>query len=242
MWRRVAPALVLVALAPFVGEVLPGSIPTHLLAAYPVLLPMYGGGALLVRELTRRAGRGGPTLLLLAAAYGVVEEGLGDMSLFNPDFLGLHLLAAGNLFGIGWVWWFKVLTLHVVWSIGVSLVLAEALLAWRGATPWLGRVGLVMAGVVFALGTALVHAAAGESYVLSIAQLAGSLGLVVALVAAAFLLPGGGRGPPPIRATIRATRRAHGWWVSWRSCRPASSWPWTLASPALWRHGSPHWG
>ena len=62
---------------------------------------MYGGGALLVRELTRRSGRGGLTLLLLGAAYGVVEEGLGDMSLFNPNFLGLHLLARGRLFGIG---------------------------------------------------------------------------------------------------------------------------------------------
>jgi hypothetical protein len=37
MWQRVAPALVLVLLAPFVGEVLLGSIPTHFLAASPWL-------------------------------------------------------------------------------------------------------------------------------------------------------------------------------------------------------------
>jgi hypothetical protein len=199
MWRRVAPALVLVLLAPFVGEVLPGSMPSHLIYAYPALIPMYGGGALLVRELTRRIGRGGLTLLLLGAAYGVVEEGLGDMSLFNPNFLGLHLLAAGNLFGIGWVWWSEVLTLHVVWSIGASVLLAEALFARRGTAPWLGRVGLVVAGVMFALGTALVHAAAGEGYVLSIAQLGGSLGLVLVLMAAALRLPRRWPRPPDPR-------------------------------------------
>jgi hypothetical protein len=33
-----------------------------------VLAPMSGGGALLIREVARRAGRGWPTVLLLAAA------------------------------------------------------------------------------------------------------------------------------------------------------------------------------
>jgi hypothetical protein len=220
MWRRVAPALVLVLLAPFVGEVLLGSIPTHLIYAYPALVPMYGGGALLVRELTRRVGGGGLTVLLLGAAYGVVEEGLGDMSLFNPNFLGLHLLEHGNLFGIGWVWWLDVLTLHVVWSIGTSVVLVEALFARRGTAPWLGRVGLAMSGVVFALGTALVHAAAGEGYVLSPAQLVGSLGLILALVATAFLLPRSRRWPLPARDPRRVP---HPWLVGVAAFVPASA-------------------
>ena len=223
LWRRAAPALVLVLLAPFVGEVLLGSIPTHLLYAYPALVPMYGGGALLVRELTRRSGRGGLTLLVLGAAYGVVEEGLGDMSLFNPNFLGLHLLEHGNLFGIGWVWWLDVLTLHVVWSIGVSVVLAEALFARRGAAPWLGRVGLVVAGVVLALGTALVHAAAGEGYALSTAQLVGSLGLILALVAVALLLPRPRRWPPPADDPRRVRQAPPPWLVGVAAFVPASA-------------------
>ena len=86
MTRRIAPALVLVFLAPFVGEVLLGNTPLRLIGAYLLVLPMYGFGALFIRELSRRTGRGWPTILILGVAYGVVEEGLADMSLFNPNF------------------------------------------------------------------------------------------------------------------------------------------------------------
>jgi hypothetical protein len=189
-----APALALVSLAPFVGEVLLGNTPLRLIFVYFVTLLMYGCGALLIRELSRRSGRGWPTILILGVAYGVVEEGLGDMSLFNPDFYGEHLLSYGNWLGIGWPWWLYVLTLHAVWSIGVSIALAEALFTGRGTAPWLGRTGLVVCVVVFALGLAFVHFAAGDGYQLTTGQLVLSLVLVAALAAVAFLLPGR-RGP-----------------------------------------------
>jgi hypothetical protein len=189
MTRRIAPALVLVFLAPFVAEVLLGDFPVRLIFAYFLVLPMYGFGALFIRELSRRTGRGWPTILILGVAYGVVEEGLGDMSLFNPNFLGQHLLNYGNLFGVGWPWWFFVLTLHAVWSIGVSIAIAEALFARHGTYPWLGRRGLVVSGVVFGLGVVLVHFVAGEGYKLSADEFALSLVLAVVLAAAAFLLP-----------------------------------------------------
>ena len=189
MTRRIAPALVLVFLAPFVGEVLLGNTPLRLIGVYLLVLPMYGFGALFIRELSRRTGRGWPTILILGVAYGVVEEGLADMSLFNPNFLGQHLLSYGNLFGIGWPWWFFVLTLHAVWSIGVSIALAEALFARHGPYPWLGRTGLVVSGVVFGLGVVLVHFVGGEGYKLSAGELVLSLVLVAVLTAVAFLLP-----------------------------------------------------
>jgi hypothetical protein len=189
MTRRIAPAFVLVFLAPFVGEVLLGNTPLRLIGAYLLVLPMYGFGALFIRELSRRTGRGWPTILILGVAYGVVEEGLADMSLFNPNFLGQHLLSYGNLFGIGWPWWFFVLTLHAVWSIGVSIALAEALFARHGPYPWLGRTGLVVSGVVFGLGVVLVHFVGGEGYKLSAGELVLSLALVAVLTAVAFLLP-----------------------------------------------------
>ena len=189
MTRRIAPALVLVFLAPFVGEVLLGNTPVRLILSYLVVLPMYGFGALFIRELSRRSGRGWPTILILGVAYGVAEEGLADMSLFNPNFLGQHLLSYGNLFGVGWPWWFFVLTLHAVWSIGVSIALAEALFARRGEYPWLGRTGLVISGVVFVLGLVLVHFVGGEGYQLSAGQLALSLVLVAVIAAVAFLVP-----------------------------------------------------
>ena len=86
--RRVAPALVLYVLSPFVAEFLLGDFPVTVLWLILLLGPMYGGGALLIRELTRRTGRGWPTMVLLGIAFGVVEEGLVTQSLFNPDYVG----------------------------------------------------------------------------------------------------------------------------------------------------------
>jgi hypothetical protein len=190
MTRRFAPALVLVFLAPFVGELLLGNTPVRLIFGYLLVLPMYGFGALFIRELSRRTGRGWPTILILGLAYGVVEEGLADMSLFNPNFLGQHLLSYGNLFGIGWPWWFFVLTLHAVWSIGVSIALAEALFARSsGPNPWLSRKGLVVSGLAFGFGAVLVHFVGGQGYQLSAGQAALSRLLVAGLVTVAFLIP-----------------------------------------------------
>ena len=55
------------------------------------LAPLYGGAALLVREVAVRAGRGWPGMLLLSWAFGVAMPGLVDLSLFtehNPDVTG----------------------------------------------------------------------------------------------------------------------------------------------------------
>ena len=58
--RRVAPALVLYVLSPFVAEFLLGDFPVTMLWLILLLGPMYGGGALLIRELTRPRAEAGP--------------------------------------------------------------------------------------------------------------------------------------------------------------------------------------
>jgi hypothetical protein len=40
----------------------------------------------LIREVIRHKGGGWPAIVVLAAAYGVIEEGLATQSLFNPDY------------------------------------------------------------------------------------------------------------------------------------------------------------
>lgn len=75
---RIAPALGLFFLAPLVGEYLLGNVPFSAIAGVFILAPMYGGGALLVREVARRSGRGWPTILVLALAYGVLQPSLID--------------------------------------------------------------------------------------------------------------------------------------------------------------------
>ncbi len=67
------PAIALYFLAPLVAEYLLGDFPLTYLPLLLLLAPMYGGGALLIREVTRRLGRGWPTMMVLALAYGVFE-------------------------------------------------------------------------------------------------------------------------------------------------------------------------
>jgi hypothetical protein len=153
--RRFAPAVSLFLLSPLVAEFLLGNLPITLVGALVALAPMYGGGALLIRETARRAGLGWPSILLLALGYGLVEEGLVTQSLVNPNYAGQHLLRPGfvPVLGIGAPWTVFVLTLHVVWSIATPIALVESM-SRRPTAPWLGRLGLTVVGVLFAVGLA----------------------------------------------------------------------------------------
>ena len=150
---RISPAIGLFFLAPLVAEFLLGNIAIDGLAGLIILAPLYGGGAVLIRESVRRAGRGWPSIVLLALAYGIFEEGLVTQSLFDPNYVGADLLRVTFVpaLGIG-VWWtLFVLTLHTVWSISVPIALVEALTPRRRTTPWLGPVGLIVTALLFVL-------------------------------------------------------------------------------------------
>ena len=99
--RRIAPALVLLVLSPLVAEFLLGDFSIRQIGLIVVLLPQYGGGALLVRETTRRAGISWPSIILLALAYALIEEGFTTQSLFNPNYAGLRLLDYGFIPALG---------------------------------------------------------------------------------------------------------------------------------------------
>ncbi len=118
-----------------------------------VFIPQYGGGAVLVREITRRTRRGWPTMLLLALAYALIEEGLTNQTLFNPNYAGQHLLDYGFIpaLGTSFPFTFYLLTLHVVWSVGSSVAHAEALAGSRWREPWLHFPGLLATTALFVL-------------------------------------------------------------------------------------------
>ena len=192
------PCAVLFFLAPLVGEVLAGSTPLDVLGSPKNFLPLflleallYGGGAVLIREIARRTGRGWPTILGLGLAYGVLEEGLITQSLFNPDYLGLQLLGLGSLFGLGWVWITDLVPLHAVWSIGVPIALTELMFRSRGVDSWLGRLGLVVMSALFALGAAGMWVATYASehhFVAPRLKLLGALTVVVGIAGIALRL------------------------------------------------------
>jgi hypothetical protein len=157
---RLAPVAGLFVLAPLVGEYLLGNVSVVQLRALPILALMYGGGAILIREMARRNGLGWPGIITLGAAYGLLEAGVIDQTLFNPPVVAgvdqggssslipaLGFKAGDALAFIGG---------HAVWSIGVPIAVVEALTPGRRRTPWLGTAGLLVTGVLYLAGSVII--------------------------------------------------------------------------------------
>lgn len=187
---RLAPTICLFFLAPLVGEFLLGNKPITSLPELVLLAPLYGGGAILIREVARRAGRGWPAMALLAAAYALLEEGPINQMLFNPAYLGLDSfrgLAPVPALGIGVSLIQHSLTQHTVWSICVPIAIIEAFGRDR-TRPWLGKVGLALTGAVFAAGAFFLAFVQYEQFrfLASPAQFVVSSAVIAALTALAF--------------------------------------------------------
>ena len=153
-YRRRA-ALLLVVLAPLVAELTWGSTRASQIGGLLLFWPGYGAGALLIRELARRSGRGQPTILLLGVAYGLIEEGLTLQSLTSrtiyPDMTGLAPQAGG----VNPAYTLMVLVYHAVFSIGIPVALAEITHPRARHTPWLRTPGLAVTAAIALLGFGL---------------------------------------------------------------------------------------
>ncbi len=156
--RHLLPAMGLFLLAPLVGEFLLGNLPISSLGLLLVLAPLYGGGALLIREIGRRWALGWPGMIALCFAYGLIEEAFVTQSLFNPNYVGLRLLDYGYISSLGIsAWWtLYVLSIHAIWSTAVPIVLVESFTPNTRNSPWLGYIGLAITAVLFALACALL--------------------------------------------------------------------------------------
>jgi hypothetical protein len=184
--------LVLFFLSPLVGEYLLGNTPISDVASLLLLAPLYGGGALLIREIARRTGRGWPTMLLFAAAYALLEEGPIDMMLWNPHYGGANMAVAypGTsipFLGTSGQLLQDTLAVHTIWSISVPIAITETLS--RGPTrPWLGKKALTVVAVIFVLAAFLLSAAqiAELKFVAAPAELAWCAAAIVILIVLGF--------------------------------------------------------
>ncbi|MGH4031456.1 DUF998 domain-containing protein [Actinomycetota bacterium Odt1-20B] len=222
--RRLAPVVALFLLAPFVGEFLLGNLTAAEFGLGVVLAPLYGCGALLVRETGRRYGGGWPAMVLLAAAYALMEEGPVDQLLWNDDYAGQDLLHGPSFvpgLGTGVELVQSVLALHTVWSICVPIALVEAWFPERARTPWLGRRGYAVAALVYVLGAGLVFWGnyAEEHFMASPVRFATAGAVIAALVVLAFRVRN--RRPAPVAG--------------------AAPGPWTVGAAALLGTGA-YWG
>jgi hypothetical protein len=170
--RRILPAIGLFFLAPLVAEYLLGDFPLTHMGPLLFLAPMYGGGALLIREIVRRSGRGWPTIMVLALAYGILEEAFMTQTLFNPNYLGM---------------------LHTVWSVSVPIGLVEAMVPERSREPWLRTPGIVVVAGLFtwiAIASAVLSVRQDRAhFVASRPQFTWAAIIFVLTAAGAFLLP-----------------------------------------------------
>ncbi len=165
---------------------------------------LYGCPALLIRELARRAGRGWPAMVVLAAAFGLLEAGVIDQALFADSYadvrnweetvratyvapLGIPAFPAQN-FIVG----------HVLFSFCAPIAIAEAIRPEIAHRPWLGRPGFIVAvGAWLAAAALILNDALKEDYATWL-EITVTLGLVAALVAAT----------PVLRLPARTTRQA----------------------------------
>lgn len=200
--RRWIPVLGLTLLSPVAAEYLIGygdtiGRPKELLAGLLILGPLYGMVAVLIREAVRRTGRGWPSMLLLGLAFGLVQAGLIDQSLFNDDYRDvpdwretLRPTFVPGL-GIGASMALNFLVGHMVWSFCAPIAVIEACAPRLADRPWLGRTGLIVLPLLYLGAAALIHQdhLRTEHFNASPARIAGTAAVVLALCAAAFALP-----------------------------------------------------
>ena len=150
--RSVAPAITLMILAPIVAEVLSGATRlSYIFALIPEIL-VWGGGALLIRELVRRWGGGWTSMLLLGMGLSIAEEFLIQQTSLAPLPWLANTSVYGRVWGVNWPYFLFMLGYESVLVVMVPVQLTELIFRKRSNEPWLRRRGLVTVSVLFLAG------------------------------------------------------------------------------------------
>lgn len=193
VWAAVA---TLIVLSPVLAELLMGALPVSKLWLLIPEMSVYGVGALLIREVTRRRGRGWGMTLLLGVAFSIAEECVILQTSLTPQFshFGDNF---GWAAGVQWNYLAAMLLYESVYAIVLPITLTEILFPEQREVPWLSRRGLGIAAICFILGsigvwllwTRVGLAAYGPSdYQAPPSAIAVALAAIAAIVAAALSL------------------------------------------------------
>ena len=188
--KRIAPALVLLIISPLIAEFLLGDFNIQQLEYLGIFIPLYGASAMFIREIVRRTGRGWTTMILLGMVFGLVAEGLVNLTLFNPNYAGATLLKYGFIpqLGTSFNYAIFIITLHTVWSMSVPIALAEGIAGKRSKEPWLRTSELIVVGVLSILGFAgtAVSTIKRFDFVASISQYTSIVIVILLIIFIAF--------------------------------------------------------
>ena len=221
--RSLGAGMALYILSPVVAELCSGSTPWFF---YPiwgwVLMLMYGGGAILIREYTLRWGKGWPTIFALGVAYGIAEEGIAVRTFFDRTAPVVQPLGDyGWAGGTNWVWDVHLSLYHAIISIAIPIFLVMLAYPARRNEPWVSSRWLKKA----AIGYVGIHAlflvgwqrpVDGGLILASLAVIAALIWLARRLPATLELPAGAGPAPTPRRVAIVAFAATFAvFWMDW---------------------------
>jgi hypothetical protein len=165
------PVVCLLLLSPGIPEYISGSSPTNAIVLNPFMfgfqlvanLGLYGPGVLLVREAMVRWRKGWASVLLLGAAYGILEEGIALSTLFNPEANPVGKLGTyGRWLGVNWVWVGGILPVHMIFSISLPIMLLGLAVPCTRGQSLLSRRGRIVASGVLGLDVAVLFVVASR--------------------------------------------------------------------------------
>lgn len=129
---RARPILLLLLLSPGIPEYISGSSGFNVLVLNPARfflqialnLGLYGPGVLLIREAMVRWQKGWASVLILGAAYGILEEGVALSTLYNPLASPVGRMGYyGHYLGVSWIWVSSIIPVHMIFSISLPILL-----------------------------------------------------------------------------------------------------------------------
>ncbi len=151
-WSRMAPALLLMLLAPVMAEVLPGATRLSALFVLPVQICVWGGGALMIRYAVRRWRLGWRNMLLLALVLSIAEECLIQQTSLAPMVLYIKGEVYARAFGVNYVYFLWALAYETVFVVFLPIVLVELMFPRRRDELWVSRGGLITVMAFFVIG------------------------------------------------------------------------------------------
>jgi hypothetical protein len=149
---RIAPALTLAFMAPMLAELLPGATRFSSIFVFPIEMMVWGGGAVMIRELVRRNGLGWANMLALALCLAIAEEWLIQQTSLAPLVIQLKGVEYARAFGINYVYLLWALVYESVLVVFLPVMLVELLFPSPRNARWLSTAGWVVQLLFFALG------------------------------------------------------------------------------------------
>lgn len=143
--------LLIMIMTPGIPEYLTGSSrfgelflnPLSFFLGLALNIGLYSTGALLIREFYVRFNKGWTSVLMLGAAYGIMEEGISVHTFFQSAGNPVGLLAVyGRYIGVNWVWALGLTVFHAVFSIALPLLILAIAYPEYSRDYLLGRRGV----------------------------------------------------------------------------------------------------